>query len=125
MDTVVRQEVVKTVPGYFSFFIKRGNIKTVFHEPSEHCFPTVDYGNACSHLGSPYINKCDYDAAGDLLRTIYNDSAITKGTQDPSHLYAFSQSEYGSGSGIADLGYIYVPQACASGARCQDRKSVV
>ena len=26
--------------------------------------PTLAYGNACDYLGMPYLNACDYDAAG-------------------------------------------------------------
>jgi hypothetical protein len=40
----------------------------VFDHPGEHAFVTSFYGSACSTLGSPYINNCRFDAAGDILQ---------------------------------------------------------
>ena len=30
--------------------------------------PTLDYGNECGHLGEPFIQNCDYDGAGIILK---------------------------------------------------------
>jgi len=31
-------------------------------------------GNSCSFLGTPYINNCAYDGAGNALQAIYDNS---------------------------------------------------
>ena len=40
-DTVVKSEVVKTIPPFYEAFnVSSGSIKPVFDFNSEHCFPT-------------------------------------------------------------------------------------
>ena len=44
--------------------------------PAGHAFVTEDRGNACSITAAPFINDCDYNQAGMLLRHIYG--ALTR-----------------------------------------------
>lgn len=39
--------------------------------------PTLDYGNACSYSGSPYIGQCDYFGAYEILNHIYPGLQVT------------------------------------------------
>jgi poly(3-hydroxybutyrate) depolymerase len=78
-------------------------------------------GNACGATAAPYLNDCDYDAAGELLRHLL-------GPLQPPHapraerLLEFDQDAYTGGKaeaiGMAQSGYAYVPAACES-ARCR------
>jgi len=92
--------------------------------PAEHSWVTNNHGNNCSYLGYPYINNCNYDSAGELLKFFYGNLQPRVPTQ-PSNIFNFSQSLYtplqvpASTLSFADLGYIYVPKACQSGATCK------
>ena len=55
----------------FIFKYTLGSIQTDFKTPSEHSIPTTDYGNSCDYLGTPYINKCNYDGAGAAFQALY------------------------------------------------------
>ncbi len=74
---------------------------------------------ACDANEDPYINDCDYDQAGDVLRHIYGElkprSESLSGT-----FVEFSQAEFAPDNdpaphGLFDVGYLYVPEACAPG----------
>ena len=42
----------------------------------EHCLPTVNYGEVCDTLSSPYLGNCKYDGAGAALNTLYHNSKL-------------------------------------------------
>ncbi|MGH8698075.1 MAG: PHB depolymerase family esterase, partial [Burkholderiales bacterium] len=44
-----------------------GNLVLVADRPAGHAMITEHAGNACDATAPPYINDCDYDAAGELL----------------------------------------------------------
>jgi hypothetical protein len=47
------------------------NITTTFDIAAGHGIITPDFGNECSSTKTPWINKCDYSAAGRILETMY------------------------------------------------------
>jgi len=79
----------------------------------EYGWITVDKGNPCDFPDLPYINKCNVDAAGLLLKTIYG-TLKPPVTQNSSNLYSFPQHEFVSNSsaGMDTFGYIYQPEYC-------------
>jgi hypothetical protein len=119
-DTVVVPAVVQSLQTYYNFFMAASNVVGDFSIDSEHCFPTLAYGEVCGQLSSPYIGKCKYDGAEQIFRTLYGQNINDKGTAKAANLQSFSQTSYFSGrsTSIDDKGYIYVPTACASGSTC-------
>ena len=61
---------------YYSSFLHdpTTQLKGLFNVSGEHSFLTVDQGSTCLFLGEPYINACGFDAAGDLLNHLYNET---------------------------------------------------
>eukprot|EP00301_Raphidiophrys_heterophryoidea_P020089 c4871_g1_i1.p1 GENE.c4871_g1_i1~~c4871_g1_i1.p1 ORF type:complete len:350 (-),score=72.97 c4871_g1_i1:189-1238(-) len=116
-DTVVDPKVMQALQTYYGNLVSPSNIATDFTVKAEHCFPTLDYGEVCSRLSSPYIGKCDYDGAAAAFTTLY-------GTLNPqvavvdSNLQTFDQKPFDSSatSSLDSTGYIYVPTACANGS---------
>ncbi len=54
-DSVVHPDVVHKTGDFYSAF---GAVVTKqFNISSEHCQPTIDFGNACATLDEPYISK--------------------------------------------------------------------
>mmetsp|Transcript_40997 Transcript_40997/g.89335 ORF Transcript_40997/g.89335 Transcript_40997/m.89335 type:complete len:338 (-) Transcript_40997:156-1169(-) len=116
-DTTVKRKVVDAND---EFFKQAGaNITYETTIPSAHSMPTVNYGSECGHLGSPYINKCDHDTAGNLLTHLLGPLAA-KAT-DPTtagKFIQFDQSKYLpssdslSGLSLGNTGYAYIPSAC-------------
>lgn len=93
---------------------------------SGHALPTPAYGNACSSSGSPYINDCDYDAAGKLLARIYGDLKPARTGARQGRFIRYDQRPYSPttfgttwGSGLDSSGWVYVPATCARGEACR------
>lgn len=118
-DTVVDPKVVKALQSYYTNYIPAANIKTNYNLASQHCIPTLNYGETCGQLKSPYIGDCAYDGAGTALQQMLGTLSPAK-TAVAANLQQFDQTEFFSGVGkdicLADTGYIYIPTACADGA---------
>jgi hypothetical protein len=146
-DTVVVQGVMEKLEElYGRLVIEPGNVVTEFDMNAEHAFPTLSYGNNCmcyfspalnsftnqhsrtgTYLGEPYINRCDYDAAYNILRhLIFCDTPMntTRVRFNETNLIEFQQSKYVP-TGIVPreialdkIGYVYVPKSCRSNDQC-------
>lgn len=86
--------------------------------------PAAD--NTCGVYASPYIDDCDYPAAGRLLSFIYgrtdHELQPVYGDWDRGAMRAFDQGAFFDGTdasvSLNDIGHLYVPAACRDGARC-------
>jgi hypothetical protein len=83
--------------------------------PAAHGFPTVDFGVACDALESPYLNACDYDAAGELLAALDGEPG-TRG--EPSGEFVEIPQPGAGGATMLESAVAYVPRACADGEAC-------
>jgi poly(3-hydroxybutyrate) depolymerase len=81
---------------------------------AQHCQPTLDYGESCTQLSSPYIGKCNFDGAGVALNTLSPSELAPRTSMVEANLQSFSQTDYftSSKSSLGDVGYLYVPTAC-------------
>lgn len=118
-DTVVNPLVVHSLQAYYSYFMDAGRIETSYNVNSEHCLPTLDYGEDCTVLSSPYLGNCHYDGAGAALKALYG-TLQPRTEANKSRLYRFDQRPFIEQryTSIGDLGFIYVPKACEDGAEC-------
>ncbi len=80
-----------------------------------HGMPTLNKGLECSTFGSPYIQNCNYDAAGALLRSLYGDLAAR--TEASGELRVIDQVG-GPDAQMLEKAFLYVPASCAAGASC-------
>jgi hypothetical protein len=80
-----------------------------------HGVPTLQTGAACDSFESPYLNACDYDAAGEILGKIYG--SLESRTEATGELMAVSVPGADSVSLLPDA-FLYVPAACTAGETC-------
>ena len=85
-----------------------------------HSWVTSDFGNACDANAKPYINDCHYDQAEVELQAIYG-PLQPRATTSSGRIVAFDQTEFvpehaAAANGLLDTGYLYVPNACETGA---------
>jgi predicted esterase len=124
LDSVVPPPVMRDLLAYYSHYIPSANIRLREDVAAEHAMPTQGYGNPCSKLGSPYINDCGVDAAGELLGWIYGELQ-PKSTGTPSgRMIEFDQSEFiedrrPTEHGMAETGFAYIPATCDQGRPCR------
>ena len=81
---------------------------------------TDNFGKACDHLGTPYINNCGYDTAGQLLGFIYG-TLNPKGDPATGTLLEFDQTEFLPFETIsmAPTGHIFIPADCQATPGCR------
>jgi poly(3-hydroxybutyrate) depolymerase len=119
LDSVVVPAVMNDLKAYYESFVPAANIVHRDDVAAEHAMVTDDYGNGCATKGSPYINDCDFDAAGAMLSHLYgplnarNDGALS------GRFVEFEQGAFVAGHGMASTGWAYVPAACSAGATCR------
>jgi hypothetical protein len=119
-DSLEPQSVMDVLNQYYLTFIPPANVRYVANVPAEHAMVTNENGNACGYLGSPYINNCGYDTAGELLAFIYGG---LNPPSDPStgQLLEFDQTEFLPFEAIsmAPIGYVFVPADCQTTPGCR------
>lgn len=103
---------------FYSKFVPKNQIVLQNQVPAGHSWVTNSYGNNCAFETLPWINNCNYDLAGDILKHFYG-QLTQKRTRDGagvrSQLFQFDQSEFQTqNSALFDYGYVYIPAACAN-----------
>ena len=123
-DRTVSRPVVEAALRFYSDFNS-----SVHHRPyvfvrdqeAGHAVVTAEAGSACGASAPPYINDCDYDAAGALLAHLLG-PLQPPAAKPTGWLVSFDQEEFAGGDAhaisMADAGFAYVPADCAT-ARCR------
>ena len=116
-DSVVAPAAGRALANYYRAFVPDDQVTLVDDVETAHGWPTLDAGAACEAWGGDYINDCDYDTAGEILRHLHDDLAPRAPQAKPDNLVEADFSAYfASGSHVAKAGYLYVPEACRSSA---------
>jgi len=132
-DRTMARSLVRKAGGlYEALGVAKTNIALVEDIASGHGFVTVEGGGACEASVAPFVNDCDYDQAGEILKHIYgssNSEAVgqIKGFLKPpssepeNAILLFGQDEFtgGSGHGLDDVGAVYIPQSCMEKKGCR------
>lgn len=119
-DYVIRPlSGVKLREFYEAFIPNKDQIISRHNFKSAHGFPTLDFGSPCNVGALPWLLKCNFDAAGELLTTLYG-KLNTPTSPVPSNLIIYDQTEFNdAGARLYKEGYVYIPTACADGrSRC-------
>ena len=96
------------------------NIKYVNDKPMAHLFPTLNEGSECDTSQSPFIGKCGYDAAGEMLTHLISNLVAPDDTMTGT-VYTVNQHEIAGDNAktLAEKGFVYVPKSCAEGESCR------
>ena len=119
--TVTRPVMDSARDFYRGVGIAEQSIKYVNDIPAGHAFIVEEAANACGVTGNPFINDCDYDQAGNILRHLYG-ALEPPAAMDGRRLLKFDQSEFladPQSHGMASSGFVYIPASCASGEPCR------
>jgi poly(3-hydroxybutyrate) depolymerase len=117
-DRVVSRDVVERLNGFYAAY----KVKTaiVRDKPAGHAMPTLGAGNPdCGVTSSPFINDCDYDAAGEMLQQLLG-PLKPPAAKETGRLLRFNQDEFANKNAksisMDDAGYVYIPPACEKDA---------
>jgi poly(3-hydroxybutyrate) depolymerase len=118
-DRTVVPEVVHALARFYAASgLPPSNLVLVSDKPAGHAMITENGGNTCEATAPPYINDCDYDAAGELLKHLLG-TLKPPAAKESGRIVAFDQNPQAAGdafaNSLAETGYLYLPQDCASG----------
>jgi hypothetical protein len=71
IDSTVRQPVMDDLKTMYGSYLPAANIYYKNNLAAEYSVPTDFFGNGCAINGIPYVNNCNFDTAGDILKWIY------------------------------------------------------
>ena len=115
-DATVRSEVVDRLHGFYVSY--KAATVIVRDKPAGHAMVTENAGNPnCSATEPPFINDCDYDAAGELLKHLLG--ALKPPSAAPTgRLVRFDQKAFSGTAAVSmdDGGFVYVPRECETAA---------
>lgn len=124
LDSTVKQPVMNDLKTMYANYLPAANISYKNNLAAEHAIVTDFFGNGCSVNGQPYVNNCNFDTAGEILKWLYGPlNAKNVGTLGGSFINFDQAAFWGNYNpnthGMASSGYAYVPAACASGQSCR------
>jgi poly(3-hydroxybutyrate) depolymerase len=112
LDRLVPFPVMEAARQYYAAFLPADAIHFETGVAAAHAMVTLAFGNACETSDTPFINDCDYDAAGNLLQQIYG--PLRPPVPAEGRVVAFDQRPFATAAdGLAVTGYLYVPAACS------------
>jgi len=119
-DSMVGAAVTDALVRFYREFVPHDRIRYETQLPAGHGFPTDGAGGACGESASPWVNDCAYDAAGQMLRHLYDGLVEPTGTAG-GDLIEFDQTRYAGGAKASfdEHGLLFVPASCAAGESCR------
>jgi poly(3-hydroxybutyrate) depolymerase len=120
LDTVVYQQTMNDLKQYLQSFTASSNITYNTTTPAEHSWVSPDASNACSWLGTPYLNNCGIDIEQTFLTKFYG-SLYARNSSPQGNYVQFNQNAFCAKSNCAAIGmdstaWLYVPSSCTAGA---------
>ena len=71
IDSTVRQPVMDDLKTMYGNYLPAANIRYKNNLAAEHSMPTDFFGNGCAVNDTPYVNNCNFDTAGEILKWLY------------------------------------------------------
>jgi poly(3-hydroxybutyrate) depolymerase len=124
IDSTVRQPVMNDLKTMYANYLPAANIVYKNNLAAEHSMPTDFFGNGCAVNGSPYVDNCNFDTAGEILKWLYGPlNAKNAGALNGSFIQFDQAAFWGNFNpntySMASSGYAYVPAACGAGQACK------
>ncbi|WP_374073900.1 PHB depolymerase [Bdellovibrio bacteriovorus] len=118
-DSVINPLNSEKLQEFYNAFVNPSQVTAEKSVASAHGFPTLNSGNACGMGFLPWILKCNFDLAGEILKSAYG-PLQARGSADPKNLFKYSQKEFGDEkTPLYKEGWVYVPQECQQGNQCR------
>jgi poly(3-hydroxybutyrate) depolymerase len=114
-DQVVNRSVSQSSVDLYRRYIDTTQIAFVDSVEVVHGMPTLSTGVPCDELATPFLNACNYDAAGELLQHLYG--PLNARVTASGELGTVDQAPYADAE-LWDHAFVYAPDACQSGAEC-------
>lgn len=115
-DSVVTADVAYAAVDFYEQLGDGSAVAYIDGIEAAHGFPTLSTGAECATMESPFLNACDYDAAGEMLTHITGQTAQPDAAANGEYR-VIDQSDFAE-AGLADEAVLYVPTQCAGAKQC-------
>jgi hypothetical protein len=115
LDVVVHSDVSAAAAALYSELISEDAVTLVTDVDVVHGLATLASGLPCDSFDAPFLNNCNYDTAGEILKTLYGDLHARRAAV--GQLVTIAQPGFDSAE-MLENAYLYVPESCAQGAAC-------
>lgn len=113
LDNVVSSDMSAATTEFYAQLA--GEVVFIDDVAAVHGLPTLASGAACDVFEAPFVNACEFDAAGEWLRAIYGE--LDERAEATGELATVAQPG-AAGAGMLDEAYLYVPASCTTGEAC-------
>lgn len=113
-DAVMHRDLTTAASGFYEELTGQPT-SVVDTVPAVHGFPTVAAGAPCDEMVTPFLNACEYDAAGELLSALYGN--LQPAGRVSSTLIEVPQPGADDALMLPNA-FAYVPQSCREGMAC-------
>ncbi len=121
-DHIVAEPIVAAAREFYRLAgVPDANVVFLKNGMAGHAIVTETQGLACGVTEPPYINDCDYDQAGAILKHIYGPLNAPADNLSGEYL-EFDQTAFAEGNtppGLDKTGMVYIPRACLQTAGCR------
>lgn len=115
LDELVSADASQAAVSFYTQVVSAEAVTYVHDVEAVHGLPTLDTGAPCDTFTAPFINSCNYDAAGEWLSALYGPLQA----RVPASAQLLRVSQTGSSDAeMLDDAFLYVPASCAAGASC-------
>ncbi|MFK8014970.1 MAG: PHB depolymerase family esterase [Gammaproteobacteria bacterium] len=115
-DSVIHPDVTAAAVDFYNRVHDNIDTTLVSDVAAAHGMPSIVGDQSCTDVASPFLNNCDYDAAGEMLKAITTISEDRAEIQD-GEIIAIAQAG-ASDAAMLDEALLFVPAACANGEAC-------
>lgn len=115
LDDIVSSDLTDATEVFYDQLTGSQEVISVSDIHAVHGLPTIATGPSCETFESPFLNACEYDAAGEILTTLHGDLNARVAASGQLRSIAQPGAEDAS---MLDEAFLYVPVACASGEAC-------
>lgn len=126
LDSRVTPETTKKAEEFYDYFVEnKENIKAVYDLQAAHTFPTESYGTECTVSERPWIAKCGYNTAFEILNHIYgNLKRPTEDTKADGLFTYYDQGEFIPEDSVPRhsldaAAMAYIPTKCITESGCK------
>lgn len=112
-DQRIHPDVATGLFEQYTQLVDSDNIAWSNDKPIAHVFPTQNKGGECMTSESPFIGRCEFDAAGAFLTHLYG-SLNPPAETVSGKVYPINQKTVAGANAdtMAEEGFVYVPQTC-------------
>ncbi|MDJ0939318.1 MAG: PHB depolymerase family esterase [Woeseiaceae bacterium] len=112
-DAIIDAAVVEASGAFYT--ANGASVTIVDDVPVVHGMPALGAAAGCDEFASPFLNDCNYDAAGELLGALYGE--LEPRVEAAGKLIEIPQLGADDAEMIGNA-FLYVPAACAAGETC-------